>query len=151
MTAPLRDMSNPNMKDSAGHSLFARDQPYSPTNRGQPAKYADLVSPSDQICATTEDAWNGCVHINSGIFNKFAYLVSEGGEGVTGIGKQKLARIAYRALTSKLNKSTGLIDAASAFVAACNDLAGVNVAMIKSADCDQVKAAQQAVGLVVTN
>ena len=151
MSAPLRDMSNPNMKDSAGHSLFARDQPYSATNRGQPAKYADLVSPSDQICATTEDAWNGCVHINSGIFNKFAYLVSEGGEGVTGIGKQKLARIAYRALTSKLNKSTGLIDAASAFVAACNDLAGVNVAMIKSADCDQVKAAQQAVGLVVTN
>jgi Zn-dependent metalloprotease len=152
MSAPLRDMSNPNMTDSANHSLFARDQPYSlATNRGQPAKYADLVSPSDQICATTEDAWNGCVHINSGIFNKFAYLISEGGEGVTGIGKEKLARIAYRALTSKLNKSTGLIDAASAFVSACNDLAGANVDNIKSGDCEQVKAAQQAVGLVVTN
>jgi Zn-dependent metalloprotease len=151
MSAPLRDMSNPNMSDGANHSLFARDQPYSTTNHGQPDRYADLVHNSDQICATTDDAWNGCVHINSGILNKFAYLVSEGGTGVVGIGKQKLGRIAYRALTSKLNKSTGLIDAANAFALACSDLAGANVANITAGDCDQVRAAQQAVGLIVTN
>jgi len=151
MTNPLRDMSNPNMTDASGHSLFARDQAYSETNHGQPDRYSDLVSPSDAICGTTDDAWNGCVHINSGIFNKFAYLISEGGQGVTGIGRKKLARIAYRALTSKLNKSTGLIDAASAFAAACSDLAGALVDNITNTDCQQVKAAQQAVGLVVTN
>jgi thermolysin len=139
------------MTDASGHSLFARDQAYSETNHGQPDRYSDLVSPSDAICGTTDDAWNGCVHINSGIFNKFAYLISEGGQGVTGIGRKKLARIAYRALTSKLNKSTGLIDAAGAFVAACSDLAGALVDGITNADCEQVKAAQQAVGLVVTN
>jgi Zn-dependent metalloprotease len=151
MSAPLRDMSNPNMTDGAGHSLFAKDQPYSATNRGQPDRYQDIVSPSDAICATTDDAWNGCVHINSGIFNKFAYLISEGGQGVTGLGRQKLARIAYRALTSKLNKSTGLSDAANAFVLACNDLAGADVSKISADDCAQVRAAQQAVGLLVTN
>jgi thermolysin len=150
-SAPLRDMSNPNMTDGAGHSLFAKDQPYSATNRGQPDRYADIVSPSDQICATTSDAWNGCVHINSGIFNKFAYLISEGGQGVTGIGRQKLARIAYRALTTKLNKSTGMMDAATAFVLSCNDLAGADVLKITVSDCAQVKAAQQAVGLLATN
>jgi Zn-dependent metalloprotease len=150
-SAPLRDMSNPNMTDGAGHSLFAKDQPYSSSNRGQPDRYADIVTASDQICATTSDAWNGCVHINSGIFNKFAYLISEGGQGINGIGRQKLARIAYRALTTKLNKSTGLMDAATAFVLSCNDLAGAAVLKITAADCAQVKAAQQAVGLLATN
>jgi len=151
MSAPLRDLSNPNLTDGAGHSLFAKDQPYSSTNRGQPDRYADIVSPSDPICATTSDAWNGCVHINSGIFNKFAYLISEGGQGITGISRQKLARIAYRALTTKLNKSTGLMDAATAFVLSCNDLAGADVSKITASDCAQVKAAQQAVGLLATN
>jgi Zn-dependent metalloprotease len=151
-SAPVRDMKNPNMSDGAGHSLFAKDQPFSATNRGQPAHYSEFVRSTDQICATTmNDSWNGCVHFNSGILNKFAYLVSEGGEGVTGIGRQKLARIAYRSLTSKLNKSTGLIAAADAFVASCFDLAGANVAKIVTSDCQQVKAAQQAVGLVLTN
>jgi Zn-dependent metalloprotease len=151
MTSPLRDLSNPNMKDSAGHSLFDRTQPYSATNRGQPSRYDQYVQVSDPICATTSDVENGCVHINSGIFNMFAYLVSEGGQGVTGIGKQKLARIAYRALTAKLNKSSGLADAADAFVQACADLADANVDAITSSDCKQVSAAQAAVGLAVTN
>jgi Zn-dependent metalloprotease len=152
MSAPLRDMSNPHMSDSANHSLFAKDQPYTlATNRGQPDNYAELVHSTDPICATTDDSWSGCVHINSGIFNKFAYLISEGGTGVTGIGRQKLARIAYRALTSKLNKSTGLVDAANAFVLACSDLASANVMKMTNEDCNQVRAAQQAVGLLVTN
>ena len=139
------------MKDSAGHSLFDRTQPYSASNRGQPSRYDQYVQVSDSICATTSDVENGCVHINSGIFNMFAYLISEGGQGVTGIGRQKLARIAYRALTAKLNKSSGLVDAADAFAQACVDLADANVGEITSSDCKQVSAAQAAVGLAVTN
>jgi len=152
MSAPLRDMSNPNMADSAHHSLFDKTADYSlATNRGQPARYDQYVQPTDKICASTTDTENGCVHINSGIFNKFAFLTSEGGEGVTGIGKQKLGRIAYRALTTKLNKSSGLVAAAEAFAQACGDLADAKIAQITDDDCKQLSAAQQAVGLVLTN
>jgi Zn-dependent metalloprotease len=151
MTSPLRNMADPNMVDANKHSHFDKTQDYSATNNGQPASYDQLVQPSDPICATTTDAENGCVHINSGILNKFAYLVSEGGQGVSGLGHDKLARIAYRALTTKLNKSTGLQDAATAFVMACTDLASAHVANITADDCKQVTAAQQAVGLAVTN
>ena len=68
-------------------------------------------------CAyTTWDYLNGCVHFNSGVLNKLAYLISEGGEHkgqtVAGIGRQKLARIAYRALTTKLNATSSLVHAA---------------------------------------
>ena len=107
--------------------------------------------PVNPICALTTDAENGCVHINSGILNKFAYLVSEGGPGITGLGHDKLARIAYRALTTKLNTSSGLQAAANAFYLACTDLAGASVGGITANDCNQVTAAQQAVGLALTN
>src|SRR5262249_5204705 len=113
--------------------------------------YDQLLQISDQICGSTDDAENGCVHMNSGIFNKFAYLISDGGEGVTGLGHEKLARIAYRALTTKLNTSSGLVDSATAFVLACQDLANGNVAKSTASDCKQVSAAQQAVGLALTN
>jgi len=151
MTSPLRNMANPNMADDANHSLFNKAQAYSAGNRGQPSRYDQYVQVSDPICATTSDVENGCVHFNIGILNKFAYLVSEGGEGVTGIGRQKLARIAYRAVTAKLNKSSGLINAADAFAQSCTDLADANVGGLTAGDCKQVLAAQQAVGLAVTN
>jgi Zn-dependent metalloprotease len=152
MSNPIRDMSNPHMSDGNGHSLFAIGEQWDgTTNHGQAAHYSELVRPTDPICADTTDADCGCVHFNSGIFNKFAYLISEGGEGVTGIGRLKLARIAYRALTTKLNRSSGLASAANAFVESCSDLARANVAKITTHDCQQVQGAQQAVGLVFTN
>lgn len=72
----------------------------------------------------TED--NGGVHINSGINNKAAYLISEGGTNndmtIKGIGKSKTEKIYYRALTLYLTSSSGFHDMREAAIHAARDL-----------------------------
>ncbi|HHL31813.1 MAG TPA: hypothetical protein ENJ41_04445, partial [Oceanospirillales bacterium] len=57
---------------------------------------------------------NGGVHLNSGIANKAAYLISEGGSfngySFTGIGQQKTEQIFYALLTQNLNPSSNFND-----------------------------------------
>ncbi|MDX2287282.1 MAG: M4 family metallopeptidase [Hyphomicrobiaceae bacterium] len=152
LTAAVRSMANPTLFDPDGNSLFDRSKPYSPLNRGQPDHYDDYVTREDPICETTNDYFNGCVHFNSGILNKLAWLSSEGGRHrgvvVKGIGRDKLGRIAYRALVVHMNPSSTLKDAAEGFETACLELAGANVAGFVSSDCDRVRNAQIAVGLL---
>ena len=148
----MRSLADPHLKGQGTATLFNRGQAYSPaTNRGQPDHYDEYVKRADPLCDTTWDYLNGCVHFNSGVLNKFAFLISEGGRHrevtVTGLGRLKLARIAYRALTTKLNATSGLAQAAEAFVAACSDLASAGVVGIGTQDCVQVENATQAVGL----
>ncbi|MEW5962942.1 MAG: M4 family metallopeptidase [Pseudomonadota bacterium] len=147
---PMRSMENPNLS-LAGRSMFAKADPFSPSNRGQPDHYADYVDRDDPICETTYDYFNGCVHFNSGILNKLAHLVAVGGTHrgaqVKGIGVNKLGRVAYRALTMRLNPSSGLPDAGAAFGDACDDLAAAGVAGFSKADCAEVEKARRAVGL----
>jgi len=150
--SPMRSLADPHLSKGPGTTLFNKSQPYSSAaNRGQPDHYSEYVARTDPICDTTWDYLNGCVHFNSGILNKFAYLISEGGRQkdvtVTGVGRNKLARIAYRALTARLNATSGLVQAAEAFVAACSELAAASVAEITTQDCVQVEKAQLAVGL----
>src|SRR5262245_34172673 len=148
--SPMRSMAEPHLKAPGTASLFNKSMPFSVGNRGQPDHYSEYVARSDALCDSTWDYLNGCVHFNSGVLNKLAYLLSEGGEhkGVTvsGLGRQKLARIAYRALTTKLNATSGLVHAADSFLAACTDLVGA-VAGISAQDCVQVENARRAVGL----
>jgi len=148
--SPMRSMAEPHLKAQGSASLFNKTQPFSVTNRGQPDHYSEYVARTDALCDTTWDYLNGCVHFNSGVLNKLAYLISEGGEHkgqtVAGIGRQKLARIAYRALTTKLNATSSLVHAADSFVSACTDLAGA-AASITAQDCVQVENARRAVGL----
>ncbi|HJZ32875.1 MAG TPA: M4 family metallopeptidase [Hyphomicrobiaceae bacterium] len=149
--SPMRSMADPHLKGPGSASLFNKAMPFSVTaNRGQPDHYSEYVVRSDPLCDTTWDYLSGCVHFNSGVLNKLAYLVSEGGEhkgeAITGIGRLKLARIAYRALTTKLNATSGLAHAADAFVTACTELVG-NAAGITAQDCVQVDNARRAVGL----
>jgi Zn-dependent metalloprotease len=152
LTSPLRSMAFPNMMDPDGKSMFDKTKPISGTNRGQPDHYSDYVKRDDPLCETTGDYFNGCVHFNSGILNKFAFLISEGGPHrgveVQGIGRAKLGKIAYRALTTQLNASSGLIQAADAFVQSCQELAAANAAGITGDDCGQVGLARSATGLV---
>nr|WP_235821847.1 M4 family metallopeptidase [Gottfriedia acidiceleris] len=72
----------------------------------------------------TED--NGGVHINSGINNKAAYLISQGGtnEGYTikGVGVTTAEKIYYRALTKYLTASSGFKEMREAAVQAARDL-----------------------------
>jgi Zn-dependent metalloprotease len=153
VTLPLRSLADPNLRDANGRSLFDRNARFSLTNRGQPDHYSEVLTPADTMCGSTAYNDNGCVHFNSGILNKFAYLISEGGthRGVTvaGIGRTKLARITYRAMTVGLNQSSTLSHAANAFVESCFELASAEIAGIIPANCDQVIASQRAVGLEV--
>jgi len=143
---PARDMSNPTM------GRFNRAQGYNgTTNDGQPDHYADVVSERDAICNSLVLFDNGCVHINSGILNKLAHLIAEGGRHrgatVDGIGREKLARLVYRALTLKLNQSSNLAAAANGFAESCDDLVSADVAGFRRSDCAAVRAAVNAVGL----
>ncbi len=148
---PLRSLAAPNLADATNASLFNKDANFSSTNRGQPDHYDDLLTPDSQMCASTWMNDNGCVHFNSGILNKFAYLISEGGEHrgttVKGIGKTKLARLTYRTLTTALNQSSNLTNAAEGFLQSCLDFSSAKSAGFVTADCNEVIAAQQAVGL----
>ncbi len=74
--------------------MFNRGVKFSLGNRGQPDHYSEVLTEDDQQCASTAYNDNGCVHFNSGILNKFAYLISEGGThrgvAVNGLGRYKL-------------------------------------------------------------
>ncbi|MEM7292661.1 MAG: M4 family metallopeptidase [Pseudomonadota bacterium] len=90
---------------------------------------------------------NGGVHINSGVGNKAAYLLTDGDTfnnvTVTGIGIDKTARIFYEAQTNLLTTSSGYSDLASALTTACTTLTGTNG--ITADDCTQVANAIAAV------
>ncbi|SMQ16129.1 griselysin. Metallo peptidase. MEROPS family M04 [Streptomyces sp. Ag82_O1-12] len=92
------------------------------------------------------DCWNAKlgdldVHYSSGVGNHFAYLLAEGSGGktlngvaynsptcdgstVTGIGRAKLGKIWYRALTVYMTSSTTYADARTATLSAAKDLYG---------------------------
>ncbi|MFJ8049622.1 M4 family metallopeptidase [Streptomyces luteogriseus] len=92
------------------------------------------------------DCWNAKlgdldVHYSSGVGNHFAYLLAEGsgkkslnglaynsptcdGSTVSGIGRAKLGKIWYRALTVYMTSSTNYADARTATLSAAKDLYG---------------------------
>ncbi|PFA68448.1 bacillolysin [Bacillus sp. AFS015802] len=123
---------------------------YTPTKSGDalrsmsdPAKYGDPDHYSVRYTGTQD---NGGVHINSGIGNKAAYLLSQGGTHygvkVTGIGTDKTGKIYYRALTQYLTPSSNFSQLRSAAVQAATDLYGAG-----SAEVASVNAAYNAVGV----
>ena len=95
---------------------------------------------------------NGGVHINSGVQNFWFYLLVQGGNGVndqgqnygvSSIGLDKAAAIAYRTLTIKLtDQFSDFQDARTASIAAATDLYGAC-----SNEVLQVKNAWHAVGV----
>lgn len=152
LTRPLRSLADPPLSSDTKARLFDRSRDYSLTdNYGQPDHYSEYLRLDDPLCNSTWDYLNGCVHFNSGILNKMAFLIAEGGRHhdvtVQGIGRQKLGRLAYRALTTRLNPTSKLAQAGEAFFAACEDLASAKGSGFSMADCAQVDAARVAVGL----
>jgi hypothetical protein len=73
---------------------------------------------------------DGGVHRNSGVGNKAASLMADGGAfngfRVKPIGRPFTARIWYQALTTRLTPAANYIDLADALASACTDLAGTN-------------------------
>ena len=90
------------------------------------------------------------MHINSGVGNKFAHLITDGDTvtdpKATGLGITKAARIIYAA-SQILTSGADYPVFASTLRQACATLTGTGVDLekITSADCDQVEAAIQAV------
>ncbi len=94
---------------------------------------------------------NGGVHINSGVGNKAAFLITDGqslfnGQSVTGIGLEKAARIFYEVNTNILTSGSNYNALGNGLNQACNNLVGV--AGITAADCTQVAKAVTATEMV---
>ena len=94
----------------------------------------------------------GGVHTNSGVQNRWFYLLCAGGEyvgadgqncEVKGIGVDKAVQIAYRNLTELLTSKSDYDDAVEGSLVAAVDLFGEN-----SSECESVRQAWAAVGLV---
>jgi bacillolysin len=95
----------------------------------------------------TGDSDNGGVHTNSGINNKAAYLLTDGGtfnaQTVTGLGITKVVKIYYRAQTSLLTSGSDYADLYDTLYQACLDLVGTSG--ITTGDCQEVRDATNAV------
>lgn len=91
-------------------------------------------------CGVPSNANDYCgVHINSGVQNKWFYILVTGESGindagnnysVTGIGMDKAAAIAYRNLTVYLNSNSDYADARSGSIQAAEDLYGAGSAEV---------------------
>ncbi|MCU1361330.1 MAG: putative thermolysin family peptidase, partial [Ilumatobacteraceae bacterium] len=83
---------------------------------------------------------NHGVHTNSGVNNKAAFLMSDGGtfngQTITGLGTAKTAQIYYEAETALLGPGSDYLDLYNALQQACANLIGVQT--ISAADCAQV-------------
>jgi Zn-dependent metalloprotease len=90
---------------------------------------------------------DGGVHANSGINNKAAFLMTDGGNfngrTVTGLGVDKVAKIYYEVQTNLLVSGSDYADLYDALNQACSNLVGSDG--ITSADCQEVRDAADAV------
>jgi Zn-dependent metalloprotease len=88
-------------------------------------------------CGTCD---HGGVHINSGVGNKTAYLMTDGGTfngmTITGLGITKVAKIFYEVQTNLLTSASDYDDLANALHQACSQLVGTSG--ITASDCQQV-------------
>jgi Zn-dependent metalloprotease len=91
---------------------------------------------------------NGGVHTNSGVNNKAAYLMTDGGTfngmTVTGLGINKVAAIYYEVQASFLTSGADYGDLYNALYQACLNLVG-GAEGITNADCQEVQDATDAV------
>ena len=100
---------------------------------------------------SAEQDYSG-VHINSGVNNKAAYLMADGGtfngRTVTALGIPKTAKIYYEAQTNLLTPASDYRDLHAMLRQACANLTGVSG--ITSADCAEVKDAVDATKMNLT-
>ncbi|MBE7552986.1 MAG: M4 family metallopeptidase [Anaerolineales bacterium] len=93
---------------------------------------------------------NGGVHTNSGVNNKAAYLMTDGGTfngiTVTAVGLAKVAKIYYEAQTNLLTSASNYTDLGNGLYQACVNLIGQ--AGITSSDCLEVRDAATAVEMI---
>lgn len=122
-TPALRDMSNPPCY-------------------GNPDRMSTFVN-------TTAD--NGGVHSNSGIHNKAAFLLTDGGSfngrTVRGIGQSKAQQLFYNTLIRRLGRNSNLLDARNGAVVQAQDFANRRAFGFTAQDVCSVREAFRAVEL----
>ncbi|WP_395658712.1 M4 family metallopeptidase [Nocardioides sp.] len=126
---------------------------HDPTIYDQPDRMTSGFYTAD---ATYDD--NGGVHTNSGVGNKTAYLISQGGtfngQTVTGIdgGDAGLTKTAvlYLDVITMLSSGSDFADLASVLDQGCEDLVGAGVAGFTAATCTSVHKAGLATELTTT-
>jgi len=156
------DHRHPSPGDSADDWQIGEDLPIGalrdmsdPTLFGQPDR---MRSPSYTSDVDTLYADNGGVHTNSGVGNKTAYLISQGGtfngQTIAGIdaGDPTLTKTAtlYLDVIEKLASGSDYADLAARLDQSCQDLAAAGTAGLTSADCASVHAATVATELRTT-
>lgn len=138
---PLRDMTNPARRGQPDHMLAAQSSDFLGL-RVRPT----LQPPSD----ANDSGW---VHVNSGIPNKVAHLLVEGGthKGVVvrAIGRAKTQRLWYFTLMSSLTSNSRLVDFRDACVRAAELFRSADAFEFSSADVCSVRNAFASVGLGV--
>ncbi|MCP4541012.1 MAG: DNRLRE domain-containing protein [Chloroflexi bacterium] len=105
----------------------------------------DRIGSSYYYCAQSTlggDGDNGGVHTNSGVNNKAAYLMTDGGSfngyTVTGLGYAKVADLYYEVQTNLLTSAADYADLYDALIQACTNLG------YSTADCQAVQDAVNA-------
>jgi Zn-dependent metalloprotease len=140
VTGRLRDMQFPNLAGQPDHMLAS----VSSDGMG----YRRLPSGTDPDCDANDC---GFVHTNSGIPNKAAYLIINGGTHngltVTGIGIEKAMQLYYATLTGRLSDESQLRDARNATVAQAQSYARLRLRGFTSGDVCSVINAFASVGL----
>jgi Zn-dependent metalloprotease len=105
----------------------------------------DRMLSSNYTANFSEDD-SGGVHTNSGVNNKAAYLMTDGGtfngKTVTGLGITKVAKIYYEAQANLLTSASDYQDLHSNLRQACTNLTGTSG--ITSVDCAEVQDAVDA-------
>jgi Zn-dependent metalloprotease len=115
-------------------------------NMSNPPAYGDpdRMRSSLYFCGSGD---NGGVHYNSGVNNKAAFLMTDGGtfngKTVTGLGITKVAKIYYEALTRLLVSASDYEDLYYALKTSCSNLVATGVTT--AADCQEVAKALDAV------
>ena len=91
---------------------------------------------------------SGGVHINSGVNNKAAYLMTDGdtfnGKTISGLGISKVAAIYYEVQTNYLTSGSGFADLYNFLLQGCLNLIGGSEG-ITEIDCEEVREATDAV------
>jgi len=140
----LIDLANGLGNDSPGVRWLGGED----SSGGAIRNMADPPALGDPDSMTSPNYWtrpedNGGVHTNSGVNNKAAYLMTDGGTfngiTVTGLGTTKVAHIYYEAITNLLTSGSDYLDLFHALKQAC--LNKVGVAGITTANCAEVEKA----------
>ncbi|MFN8039999.1 MAG: M4 family metallopeptidase [Acidimicrobiales bacterium] len=111
-------------------------------NMKDPTAFGDPDRMSSPLYADT-NLDNGAVHTNSGVGNKAAFLITDGGsfngQSVAGLGLEKAARLYYLVDAAMLLPSSDYADLGAALGQACTNLVGT--AGFTAADCTNVNRA----------